>query len=122
MMSGELNTSLFALASSIDECGRRWTITDTRTGQADMRSLSPAGQCCLSGVTIAARPSSTRSHTRVMLSIALPAGPGRGLLRVIVPGMGRCVMIGARVQRERWEALGGDCRMAGRQLSAGGHV
>jgi hypothetical protein len=43
-------------------------------------------------------------------------------LRVIVVGVGRCVMIGAHVQREGWEAFGGDCRMAGRQLPAGCHV
>ena len=36
-----------------------------------------------------------------------------GTFRVIVTGVGRCVMIGAHVQDEEWGAFGGDCRMAG---------
>jgi len=55
------------------------------------------------------------------------AQPGRGvgpagLVCVIIAGVGRCVMIGAHVQRMGRGTLGGNCRVAGRKLSARCHV
>ena len=74
-------------------------------------------------------PGAARTLTPVRLELVAaaraggPAGGGpAGLARVITAGAGRCVMIGTHVLREGWGTLGGDCRVAGRQLSAGRHV
>ena len=78
--------------------------------------------CLASKVTISTLPWAAR-HRSCAAAKPRHRGEHRAQpLRVIVVGVGRCVMIGTHVQREGWEAFGGDCRMAGRQLPAGCHV
>ena len=57
------------------------------------------------------------------LAGACGKGAGRALLgRMGAADVGKCERVETHVQREGWETFGADCRMAGRQLSAGRHV
>lgn len=83
--------------------------------------MTRPANCCRSrpAKALSLHPDSLRYRLRRIVEAT--GGPA-GLARVIAADVGKCEKVGTHVQREGWETLGGDCRMAGRELPAGRHL
>ena len=101
-----------SLVFVIADCGFRARCALELVDSGELLPVSP-GEGVIAAPELAPLPAKAdrRGH----------GGPA-GLARVIAADVGKCEKVETHVQREGWETLGGDCRMAGRELPAGCHL